>query len=134
MEYIEKKFMGYDCAKNFDKAVAVSDLDRSINLLESLSQNKNMQTHQLLKYGELMDNGCFITVKSWADDSDYEAVIWQNDWKLLSYVNQLWLHEIDCDNLEMCKAVAGIQFLINNAKENSNFELGNQIQKEISNP
>ena len=53
----------YDCAKNYDKWRT---------FLRETADPAKVYNESL----ELMENRCFITVKSWAHQSDYEKVIW----------------------------------------------------------
>ena len=84
----------HNCAKNFDKWQTLQESDKTITSMS----NKTMK-YSLEKYNELMENRCFITVKSWAHESDYEHVIWASNWKERSYENQIYLGEIS-DNAD----------------------------------
>ena len=50
----------------------------------------------------LMDHRCFITVKAWAHQSEHHNEIWQTAWEDLSWGNQVYLGEIECQD-QHCK-------------------------------
>ena len=90
IEFVAENFSTFDCAKNYDK-------------WRTFQENKLVSHNDWpYSYFELMENRCFITVKSWAHDSDYEKLIWADDWKKISFMNQMYLGEVTCDT-EECK-------------------------------
>ncbi len=100
IEKVVEKQVGeinYDCAMNYDKYVAkvlekkdYSNFDACID-----SGDKEMF--------ELMDHRCFITIESWAYQSSYEQLIWNEfAWEDFSWINQLLLDEIECQD-ESCE-------------------------------
>ncbi|KFM18178.1 hypothetical protein AAA799B03_00963 [Marine Group I thaumarchaeote SCGC AAA799-B03] len=84
----------FDCAKTFDE-------------LNSLAKKENSKENLItaLELGfDMYDNRCFITVESWAHKSQNEQKIWESDWKNQSYLNQLYLEEIPCNNFQ-CQSI-----------------------------
>jgi len=72
----------YDCAETFDAIIMNSE---------------NEGTQKLTELGiDMFDNRCWVTVKSWANESLYESKIWDSDLELTSYLNQAYLGETQC--------------------------------------
>ena len=67
-----------------------------INLKLNDSNSQKLIEFLLYKPLELMENRCYITIESWAYQSDYEEFIWDSDWREMSYANQLYLKEVEC--------------------------------------
>ena len=80
----------FDCAENYDKYYEMS-------IQTGVVHEGYMET-----MFELMDHRCLITVKSWAHQSEYENEIWTTAWEDFSYLNQVYLDEIPCED-EKCK-------------------------------
>lgn len=91
-----KMVLPHDCAKTYDEMRA----------LEPSSPN---MYGFMGKTFELMDHRCMITIESWAHESWYESSIWQTDWEYSSYVNQLYLGEVQCNDAECKKILDAIQ-------------------------
>ena len=91
----------FDCAKSYDKWRTFMDSDKS-----SYGYSNSLSTEYFI-YGhfELMENRCFITVKSWAHESDYEPLIWSTNWESLSHMNQMYLGEIPCMDPKTCEDI-----------------------------
>ncbi len=81
----------YDCAKNFDK------LKLMLNEVRDGQLKPNYDPTQFtMKPLELYENRCMVTVKSWANESLFEDLIWAGDWQKASYSNQIYLGEVEC--------------------------------------
>jgi len=96
--------MLYDCAKNFDELSGEfqQKLDRvesQSNYISNYKQGMSLVLPLMIEVQErsddLMQNRCWITVESWAHESDNEMLIWSMPWEYLSYSNQLILGEIE---------------------------------------
>jgi len=101
IEIFSDQFATYDCAKNYDKWRTFQEKDKSY----SSEPNKTSLEYWLYGHNELMENRCFITVKSWAHQSDYEKVIWGENWEGMSHVNQMYLGETPCVTEDNCKTI-----------------------------
>ena len=109
-EFVQKKIIKnnkiinlstYDCAKNYDKWRTFMDTDRNSYGYSSQSSVE----YFIYGHYELLENRCFISVKSWAHESDYEPLIWSSDWENLSYQNQMYLGEISCTDSKICENI-----------------------------
>jgi hypothetical protein len=90
----------YDCSKNYDQMNIMQNTDMK------LGSNYSSYENYFYDHYELMENRCFITVKSWAHESLYEDLIWGTDWETLSYLNQIYLDEIPCyKNMDECELI-----------------------------
>ena len=91
----------YDCAKEYDKLMS------NTLQLQAGHQTANPYKEALSAYNgltegfvELVEYRCFITIESWAHESQYEAYLWNTDWKQMSWINQVVLNEADCNTKE----------------------------------
>lgn len=91
----------YDCAKNYDKWRTFMETDKNSDNYP----NQSSMDYAVFGQFELMENRCFITVKSWAHASDFEQLIWGADWKKESYINQIYLEESPCEDPMMCDMI-----------------------------
>ena len=82
----------YDCAKNFDKLEKFSQGEfDNIYFENDWEKNKYIQKLNV----ELFDNRCYITFESWAYQSENADMLWKQDWKSMSYLNQLIIGEVE---------------------------------------
>lgn len=86
----------YDCAKQYDKMATFVQTARSTN--PTPTQYASMMADHLENTHEFIENRCWITVQSWAHDSDFEHQIWQSDWQFASWHNQVVIGEVQCDS------------------------------------
>jgi len=95
-DLVKTQVTPFDCAKAYDEFhVLVADYN----------PNSEAQTRKSLELTiELMDNRCYITVKSWAHESLYENDIWASNWETQSYVNQVYLGEVSCND-NQCQSI-----------------------------
>ena len=91
----------YDCAKNYDKWRTFMEAEKNSDDYH----NESAIEYSIYGDYELMENRCFITVKSWAHDSDYEQLIWASNWEGPSYTNQMYLGEIECKDPKVCESL-----------------------------
>jgi len=76
--------------------VSVFDCATAYDITQYYARTVQQDTAELTQmFIELMDNRCFITVESWAHESNFESKIWSEDWKTKSYQNQLMLGEVE---------------------------------------
>ena len=80
----------FNCAETYDKNYEIA----SVPNYDSQSSMEGLF--------ELMDHRCFITVKSWAHESRYHNEISQTFWEDMSWRNQAYLDEIECQD-QQCK-------------------------------
>ena len=92
-DMVKTKVNSFDCAEAFDKLMTISN-----------NQNQGDPRKLTQQSIDMMDNRCFITVKSWAHESMYESDLWNSPWEHTSWVNQLYLGEIPCNDVQ-CQAV-----------------------------
>ncbi len=88
------KILIYNCAENYDKVI---ELGKN-NPNPKGKQYDFVMFEGLVLINGLNENRCFITVESWAFDSDYEDMIWASDWRKASWYNQLVLGEVEPNN------------------------------------
>jgi hypothetical protein len=87
----------------FNDNKAIKSLTFSCPEKYDLYFEKALSSEQyMVEMFELMDHRCFITVKSWAHQSEYHNEIWQTAWEDLSWGNQVYLGEIECQD-QHCK-------------------------------
>lgn len=82
-------FVGFDCAKHFDKMARYYGLE--------------IKNNQLIDYTNdlgktFLDNRCIETVNDWAYKSEFEETIWNSgiNWDQIARIEKLYHHDIDC--------------------------------------
>ena len=91
----------YNCAASYDLQG-----DYSQGIVHQKFENNAVKSKYYAALNmELYENRCFITVESWAHQTKYESNIWSNDWKTLSYINQLYVGDVEPRNAGEAKLV-----------------------------
>jgi len=81
----------YNCAENYDHFIMLTNEIKNMNAKQF--QITDFDGRQII--GDLYENRCFITVQSWAFESDNEELIWDGNWEKIAWSNQLVLGEIE---------------------------------------
>ena len=88
----------YDCAKNVDKLMSYSEKLQEGQKTANPYKEATDLYYAITSQGvETIENRCWITIESWAHESQYEAAIWSMDWQKMSWNNQVVLNETDCE-------------------------------------
>lgn len=102
-EIVKTKVTPFDCAKAYDEFHV---------LIEDFNPNSNTQQKKSVELIiSLLDNRCHIIVKSWAHESFYENDIWAANWETQSYLNQVYLGEVPCNDKVCQDFLDGIRIM-----------------------
>ena len=88
----------FDCAKNWDEIQKFGERDSAHSQGLTDEYPTDLEVTKLKQKGiDHVENRCFITVESWAYQSEYEDKIWDaknwHEWRNLSHLNQIRLGE-----------------------------------------
>lgn len=91
---IEKKDNSYDCAKNYDKYREIYHTKWNPN--DSINSKNNYLAQAAMSEIEedLLENSCFISVKEWAHNAQYQNNIWSSDWQKSIEFNKKYLESV----------------------------------------
>ena len=89
---------GFDCAKNWDEINKFGERISAHSQGLTDEYPTDLEQAKIQQKGiDQAENRCFITVESWAHQSEYEDEIWDakhwNEWRNLSHLNQIRLGE-----------------------------------------
>jgi len=89
----------FDCANAIDELVSYYESVKEDGQQTSNPMKEAQEMYQTIQSAskQLVENRCWITIESWAHESENESLLWSMPWQESSWQSQVILGEVQCD-------------------------------------